>query len=238
MTRLESVPAGAVILDLPFRGSWRVQMSPANRVPSHGTHAFGTTYAIDFVPVDARGRTAPRTWRGLLAPEPAEVFVGFGRPVLAPVAGEVVAVRNEDPDHEGRRSQLALVPYMLGQARRARAGWTALTGNHVIVRIEATDASPDGLLILAHLRRGSVLVGVGDRVVPGQPLAQCGNSGNSTEPHLHLQVVDSTDWATARGLPLAFCRPGCAAWIPRNGDIVDGVLGDPPQRGEIAWCDS
>jgi murein DD-endopeptidase MepM/ murein hydrolase activator NlpD len=41
-------------------------------------------------------------------------------------------------------------------------------------------------------------------VTTGQQLAECGNSGNSTEPHVHLQVMDSADLAVARGLPLAF----------------------------------
>ena len=60
---------GPVELDFPFRGRWLVQNSPDRRVPSHGTHLFGTTYAIDFVPVDERGRSAPRTWRSLVSVE-------------------------------------------------------------------------------------------------------------------------------------------------------------------------
>ena len=53
----------AVLLDLPFRGRWLARNSPARRVPSHGSDAFGETYAIDFIAVDDRGRPAPRTWR-------------------------------------------------------------------------------------------------------------------------------------------------------------------------------
>jgi hypothetical protein len=56
-----------VILSVPLPGSCRVQNSPANRVPSHGTDAFGSSYAIDLVPVDAQERSAPRTWRRLIA---------------------------------------------------------------------------------------------------------------------------------------------------------------------------
>lgn len=218
MHGLEVVPADAVVLDLPFRGRCRVQMSPADRIPSHGTNAFGTTYAIDFVPVDERGRSAPRTWAGYVAAEAPEVFVGFGAAVLAPVAGEVVAVHDADADHAGRRSQLALIPYMLGQARRARAGWRALAGNHVVLRIDA----PTAYVALAHLRRGSAVVHVGERVAAGQVLGECGNSGNSTEPHLHLQVCAGTDWETTRAVPLAFRRAGAEPWIPRNGEIVTG----------------
>jgi hypothetical protein len=53
----------AVDLAFPFTGRWLVQNSPANRTPSHGTTLFATTYAIDFVPVNDLGRTAPFTMR-------------------------------------------------------------------------------------------------------------------------------------------------------------------------------
>src|SRR3954452_12643743 len=122
-----------VILSMPLPGSCRVQNSPANRVPSHGTEAFGSSYAIDLVPVDDRGRSASRTRRGLLKPEPPEMFVGFGRPILAPVAGTVAVVHDGEPDHEGRRSQLALVLYLLRQSRRAKGGAPGLAGNHVVI---------------------------------------------------------------------------------------------------------
>jgi hypothetical protein len=205
-----------VILSVPFPGPCRVQNSPANRVPSHGTDAFGSSYAIDLVPVDKQGRSAPRTWRGLLTAESPEVFVGFGRPILAPAAGRVVLVHDGEPDHEARRSQMALVPYMLGQSRRAQRGAPGLAGNHVVIAIGA-----DGpFVLLAHLQRGSVQVQPGQLVRVGAPVARCGNSGNSTEPHVHLQVSDSTDWTSARGLPFAFRRRDGSTWLPTNSQTV------------------
>jgi hypothetical protein len=45
-------------LAYPFEGRWLTQNSPANRVPSHGTALFATTFAIDFVPVGQQHRTA------------------------------------------------------------------------------------------------------------------------------------------------------------------------------------
>jgi hypothetical protein len=213
---MTSPSSDAVVLDFPFRGSWRVENSPARRVPSHGTYAFGTSHAIDFVSVDDAGRSAPRTWRSLWAPEPAEVFVGFGQPILAPLAGSVVAVHDGEPDHEGRRSQLALVPYMLGQAGRIRAGVAAVAGNHVVVAVD----NKGPFVLLAHLRRGTVHVRPGQQVQPGEPLAQCGNSGNSTEPHVHVQVTDSTDWNRARGIPLAFRDRDGTVWVPGESEIV------------------
>ena len=162
-----------------------------------------TTYAIDLVPVDPRGRSAPqRDWRTLLATEPPERFLGFGVPVLAPASGTVVHVHEGEPDHPARRSQLALVPYLLGQAGRLRRGVDALAGNHVVLEL----ATGRGYVALVHLQRGSIRVGEGELVRPGQRLAACGNSGNSTQPHVHLQVMDGADPMTAAGVPMALTQ--------------------------------
>jgi hypothetical protein len=60
--------------------------------------------------------------------------------------------------------------------------------------------------LFAHLRRGSVRVRPGDRVALGQQLGECGNSGNSTEPHLHFQLMDHPSVLLAAGLPMRFDR--------------------------------
>jgi murein DD-endopeptidase MepM/ murein hydrolase activator NlpD len=176
----------------------------------------GTTYAIDFIPVDAGGRSAPWTWRAALATEAPESFVGFGAPILAPCSGRVVVAHDGETDHEARRSQLTLLPYMLSQARRARGGPPAIAGNHVVIA-----AGADGpFVLLAHLRRGSVEVTVGDHVHRGAVVGACGNSGNSTQPHLHIQATDSTSWDTARGLPIAFETTGGAPALPGESEII------------------
>jgi hypothetical protein len=188
-----------VILTLPFRGTWLARNSPARRVPSHGTDLFATTYAIDFIAVKGRRTATTRDWRTLLATEPVERFFAFGQPILAPASGRVVASHDGEMDHSARRSQTSLVPYALTQAARARQGAGALAGNHVIVELDA-----GGYVLLAHLRAGSLRVDVGTRVVSGQQLGSCGNSGNSTQPHLHLQVMDAADPYAAHGLPMVF----------------------------------
>ncbi|MFY1679982.1 M23 family metallopeptidase [Micromonospora sp. WMMD730] len=194
-----SIP-GPVVLALPFRGTWLVRNSPARRVPSHGTDLFATTYAMDFVAVRGRRTATVRDWRTLLATEPPQRFLAFGRPILAPAAGRVVAVHDGEADHEARRSPTTLLAYALTQAARVRRGAGAVAGNHVIVEL----AGRRGYVLLAHLRAGSLRVAVGDPVDVGQELADCGNSGNSTQPHLHLQVMDAADPYAARGLPMAF----------------------------------
>jgi hypothetical protein len=190
-----------VEISLPFTGRWLVQNSPARRVPSHGTNLFGERYAIDFVGVDDRHRTAgTRDWRTLVATEPPERFVAFGRPVLAPGDGTVVHVHHAELDHEARRSQLALVPYALGQAGRLRRGPGTIAGNHVVVHLRDSDT----FVLLAHLQMGSVRVSPGQEVAAGLQIARCGNSGNSTQPHVHLQVMDSADPLVAQGVPMTF----------------------------------
>ena len=204
-----------LVLAYPFSGRWLTRNSPARRVPSHGTHLMGTTYAIDFIPVDARGRSAPWSWRAAIATEGPENFVGFGVPILAPGSGRVVIAHDGERDHKARRSQLTLLPYMLGQAGRVRGGPSAIAGNHVVI---ATGA--DGpFILLAHLRKGSVKVAVGDHVREGVVLGACGNSGNSTQPHLHIQATDSINWDRARGLPIAFRSTGAPA-LPEESEII------------------
>ncbi|WP_232818991.1 M23 family metallopeptidase [Homoserinimonas sp. OAct 916] len=207
-----------MVLDLPFHGMWRVENSPARRVPSHGTAAFGSSYAIDFVHVDKNGRSAPFTWRSMVAAEPPERFLGFGVPILSPVTGVVVATHNHEPDHDGRRSQLILIPYMLGQAKRARRGAAGLAGNHVVIAM--SDRGP--FVLVAHLQEGTVNVRVGDHLQAGEKIGRCGNSGNSTEPHVHVQVSDSTAWVDARGIPIVFRKTDGSSWLPRESEIVQG----------------
>jgi hypothetical protein len=211
------------VLTLPFRGTWRAEMSPARRVPSHGTHRFAATYAIDFVAVEGGRSAAIRDWRTLLSTEPPERFFAFGRPILAPSAGRVVRVHDGEVDHEARRSQLALASYALTQPQRARGGAGVLAGNHVV--LERDDG---GYVALAHLRAGSIRVARGERIAVGQEVGRCGNSGNSTQPHVHVQVMDAPDPVTARGVPVVFRDYRV---VPRaGGDAVAVAQGIPGER--------
>lgn len=250
-----STPLSPLLLDLPFRGRWMARNSPADRVPSHGTHLFGSTYAIDFVAVDARGRSASLRWRSVFSSEPPERFRAFGQPLLAPVSGTVARVHDDEPDHVARRSLPAGLPYLLGQSQRARRGPAAIAGNHLVIEIDPDPpplSSDEALIerrrgasgpyvLLAHLRAGSLRVTEGDRVRVGDPVAECGNSGNSTQPHVHVQATDSIEWHTARGIPLAFRRPHTPgdeprsprAWLPRNGEAFEvGGATDAPETAD------
>lgn len=202
---------GTASIDLayPFTGHWLVQNSPANKVPSHGMHAFGTTYAIDFVPVTESGRSAPITFRSLVRPDPVESFPGYGRPILAPVDGVVVAVHDAEVDHPAYRG-FPSIGYALTQRRRAAAGWVVLAGNHVFID------SGGVIVALCHLQQGSIQVVRGQRVRVRDELARCGNSGNSTEPHVHVQAMDTLDISRARAVPLTI-----NGYVPMNGHRVN-----------------
>lgn len=217
---------GRLVVEVPGAGWWQARNSPARRVPSHGTDAFGSSHAIDLVPVDARGRSGPVGWRTLLATEDPACFAGWGRTVTAPVDGTVALVHDGAPDARVRRSPVAYLGFARTQADRARQGMAGLAGNCVVLDVGA--GGP--FVLVAHLRNGSVRVRPGERVAAGQPLGACGNSGNSTQPHVHLQVTDSLDWTRARGLPLAFAayRAGGAVvrgGVPEEGQVIEAAAG-------------
>lgn len=127
----------------------------------------------------------------------------WNQPVLAPADGVVVAVENRVDDNTPGR-----VP------------GGNLYGNLVVIRHAEGEFS-----LLGHLKKGSVTVKVGERVTSGQRIARVGNSGMSTEPHLHFHLMDTGDWKTAHGLPLQlvdFVRNGVRVerGEPRRGDVV------------------
>ncbi len=214
------------VLALPFRDTWLARNSPARKVPSHGTDLFATTYAIDFIAVRGRRTASTRDWRALVGTEPVERFYAFGSPILAPAPGRVVSVLDGVPDLVARRSQVSRVPYTLTQGIRARQGAAGIAGNHVILEL----TGGDGFVVLAHLRAGSVRVGPGEAVTAGQQLGDCGNSGNSMQPHLHIQVMDSPDPFTARGLPMSFRDYQV---LPRTGGPPVPVRQGVPGESEV-----
>jgi len=76
-------------------------------------------------------------------------------------------------------------------------------GNYIAIESSATKA----YVFLIHLRQNSILVSDGDRVTAGQPVGSVGNSGLSTEPHLHIhcEVDDTAEFnLTGEGVPLFF----------------------------------
>jgi len=108
----------------------------------------------------------------------------YGLPVLAPASGVVVSA------HDG-----------VFDNRPNHIDSKVLYGNHLVIAHGHHEFS-----LLAHLKRGSLEVKRGDKVKRGQVLARVGNSGFSTEPHLHWHLMNAADWRLADGLPASFCN--------------------------------
>ncbi|WP_432494721.1 M23 family metallopeptidase [Kineococcus auxinigenes] len=204
-------------------GRWQALSTPADRVPSHGTHGYGQTYAVDLLADPADGSRPPfGVGGGLLPPQR---FPAFGQPVLAGSGGRVVRASGRARDHRSRNSWLALPFLFLEGALRDLVSWRLVVGNHVVV-----DHGDGSFACYAHLRRGSLRVRPGDAVRAGDVLGECGNSGNSSEPHLHLQLMDRPSPALAAGIPFAFT--GTVLEAAEGGAGQDDGRGVVPGRGQ------
>ncbi|MFF3754220.1 M23 family metallopeptidase [Streptomyces sp. NPDC002018] len=201
----------------PVAGRWSALNSPADSVPSHATHAYGQTYAIDIV---AEGGPGARPAFARLWPvvRRNRDFPAFGAPLLAVADATVVHASDRQRDHLSRNSLPALAYLMLIESAAREiggAGW--ITGNRLVL-----DLGNGTYALYAHLQRGSLQVRAGDRVRTGQVLARCGNSGNSTEPHVHFQLMDHPDPDVARGIPFRWEGVG----VPANGE--EFTVGEEP----------
>ena len=120
----------------------------------------------------------------------------YGLPVVAPASGTVFAAHDGEPD------------VSIGAPRWGLAG----LGNYVGIEVV-----PEEHLFIGHLQPGSVAVGVGDQVAAGQHLGRVGNSGNSSEPHVHLHLQDSRRVYFGEGIPFYFYRYQHAGRVIERG---------------------
>jgi Peptidase family M23 len=208
-----------VVVELPLRGEWSVERTPADRIPSHGTDLLGQRYAYDLVRTDHRPRLGVHpagTLRWLLLGGRMRDCYGWGQPVHASLDGVIVdavdGVAERQWLHVVRESWFA-VKNTLAFARRGLDP-VRLAGNHVVM------ATGGMYALYAHLSPGSVAVTRGQQVRVGEVIGRVGHTGNSTAPHLHFQLMDSADPFQAKGIPCAFAaylveRDG--QWRHRNG---------------------
>jgi hypothetical protein len=217
-----------VVVELPLRGEWSVERSPADRIPSHGTDLLGQRYAYDLVRTDHRRgfHLHPAgTLRWLLVGGRTRDYYGWGQPVHAAFDGVIVqavdGVAERQWLHLVRESWLA-VKTTVGFARRGLDP-ARLAGNHVIMATAGTYA------LYAHLAPGSVAVTSGQRVGVGEVIGRVGHTGNSTAPHLHFHLMDSADPLRATGIPCAFA----AYLVEREGQWQRVERGIPHRRERI-----
>jgi hypothetical protein len=212
-----------VVLRIPFEGYWLVTQGHSCTT-NHRVGGFGSDYAWDFVHFSPTGRTVRETYE---ATGRNEDSYSFGFQVFAPVDGTVVRVVGDVPDNEGLKDY----PRRTLLEDLEQPEW--IFGNTVVI-----DAGNGVFVMLAHLQRGSVAVKPGDSVRAGDPIAKCGNSGNTVRPHLHLQVMDRPDPAesSVHGLPASFSSYRVITYTgdATHKDILARVVvnGDP-QEGSI-----
>lgn len=194
-----------IIVEFPLRGEWYSPNTPGSKIPSHGTNKFGTRYACDFVQVDwdRKGWPAYRTSfiKYLFAGVPLNEYYCWGQAIYAPCDGIIV----QAADGYKERPKTKLLSDMANAYKHARHfdpkkdDVQSVAGNYIIMK--CADNVYAGFV---HLQTGSIEVSVGQHVKKGEFIGRIGHSGNSLAPHLHFQLMDSSDIATANGLPLAF----------------------------------
>jgi hypothetical protein len=162
--------AGAAVLSPPFRGEWVVLQGGRSALVNHHYLIPSQSDALDLVmPIDGQRVNGN--------PDRLESYAAYGQPLFAPADGRVSRVINDRDDMAIGQTDVEL-----------------LVGNHVVIEMASRR-----YVLLAHLKKGSIVVSEGEQVRRGQPIAACGNSGNTSEPHLHLQVQSAPVFAL-RGL--------------------------------------
>lgn len=178
------VPAGAIDVAFPLRGG-RFLVVHGGSTSASNVHFADPKqkYAVDLVKVNAMGFRASG-----LYPATLTEYDIYGAPVLSPCNGIVMNVVDALPDQ----------PRGLMDAKNP-------LGNHVVVRCGDAD------VYLAQLKPRSIVVRKGATVNVGAPLAQAGNSGSTTEPHLHVH-------AERNGQPVPVTFGG--RWLVRNAIVA------------------
>lgn len=149
----------------PMRsGFYCIVAGGSSVVLNHHFPAGYARFALDIVKLDRFGFRA----QGLY-PKDLSKYLVFGEMVYSPVQGTICKTVDGIPD---------MVPPHQDREHPA--------GNYVIIK----DFRFGSLIFLAHMQRGSLLVREGDVVSVCQPIGRVGNSGISTEPHLHISCED------------------------------------------------
>lgn len=194
-----------IIVEFPLRGEWLSPNTPGTKVPSHGTNQLGTRYAYDFIQVDWNRIGTPAYRVGvmqyLFSGVKLSDYYCWGQEVYSPCDGIVVVA--EDGYAENAKTNL------LGDMSNAyknahyfdpeKDDIQSVAGNYVIIKY-----SENVYAALCHLQTGSIQVSVGQMIKKGEVIGRVGHSGNSFAPHLHFQLMDSSDISVANGVPCAF----------------------------------
>lgn len=176
-------PESSVEMNSPFKGKgFYVAHGGSNLIMNHHFSVSSQKYAMDIVKVNPYGFRAKR-----LFPNRLEDFFIYDTIVYSPCDGVIVDAMNEHEDSVPRKTNLSYP-----------------AGNYLVIRKENSEV----IVVLAHLKK-DLLVKKGETVRSSQPIAKVGNSGNTTEPHLHIHAVrygeSYQDFLfTGPGIPITF----------------------------------
>lgn len=153
----------AVQLSAPLKGNQYVAVQGGDTylVNYHGLFAEPQKYALDVVKVNDWGFRAS----GVYPADPGDYSI-YADTVYSPADGVVLSSRKDLPDQRPPKTN-GEKPY----------------GNYLWIESDSLH------IVLAHLKQGSLQVSKGDTLQAGQPVARVGNTGNTSEPHLHIHAV-------------------------------------------------
>lgn len=163
-------------LHLPFKDEWTVIWGGDTNELNYHVESVAQKNAFDMVITDEKGKSFKTNGNS------NEDFYAFGKELYAPCDGEVVLVVDGIKDNK---------PGILNPVY--------LPGNTVILRTVNNE-----YLFFAHFKQHSIKVAEGQKVKQGQILGLCGNSGNSSEPHLHFHIQNTEDMNVATGVKCYF----------------------------------
>lgn len=135
-------------------------------------------YALDIVALNSAGLRAPGIY-----PSDVNRYVIFGRELYSPCDGTVIDAVDGFPDQPPPETDVEHI-----------------TGNYVVI------ACPGARVLMAHMQKDSLTVRAGDAVTTEQVVGRVGNSGNTSEPHLHIHAFRDGDWDVfeGEGVPMLF----------------------------------
>lgn len=160
---------------LPFKEEWFTYWGGRNVLLNYHYAYESQRYAYDFF-IAKENRTFAAE-----ADAANGSYYAFGQEVIAPADGVVVQVVNDVADN-----------------KPGTADETQPAGNYIIIDHDGEYS------ILAHFMEGSILVKQGQQVKRGETIGLCGNSGNSSEPHIHFQVSDQPSLEQGKSLRIQF----------------------------------
>jgi hypothetical protein len=196
----------AIVVAPPLRGQWIAGDSVNNRpdaahrravLVDNGRAWLAQRFAIDWVQIETVNGAAT-TFKG---PEDKnESYFCYDQPIYSVAAGKVVDASDgmaENVPHSGKYA--------------VTIDFNNAAGNHIVVEI-----APHRYVLYAHMRPGTLQVKVGDRVRSGQVLGHVGNTGSSTEPHLHMHIDDQPSFLAGNGVPYEFTEGEASGPVEAN----------------------